>query len=406
MMKPGLKFMSIALILPLLMAVLGEAVSAQTTTNSSHRSAARQHDGASAETKSQVSGGGTLGALPKWVGIKNTSFELGDSIISESAAGNIGIGTATPSSKLTVQGLIETTLGGVKFPDGTLQTTAGLAALIHDTTLKGNGSSGSPIGVALPLVLSAPIGGGERLLTVKTNGGVAIRAENQLGTGLEAISNSSPGVRATSSSSTGITAISVSSDAVLAIAGSGKALFALGVAQFIGDVQVFGNVSKFGGSFKIDHPLDPENKYLYHSFVESPDMMNIYNGNVTTDGNGEAIVTLPEWFEALNRDYRYQLTVIGQPAQAYIATEIKNGRFVINTNAPNVKVSWQVTGVRQDTWATNNRIPVEQEKPALERGTYLYPKGHGQPDEKSVGWALNPEQMKQRNELMEKTKKQ
>lgn len=49
-----------------------------------------------------------------------------------------------------------------------------------------------------------------------------------------------------------------------------------------GNVAVQNTLSKGGGSFKIDHPLDPENKYLYHSFVESPDMMNVYNGNITT----------------------------------------------------------------------------------------------------------------------------
>lgn len=58
---------------------------------------------------------------------------------------------------------------------------------------------------------------------------------------------------------------------------------------FLGDVDVDGDLSKAGGSFKIDHPLDPANKYLYHSFVESPDMMNIYNGNVTTDAEGKAV---------------------------------------------------------------------------------------------------------------------
>src|SRR5262249_61136694 len=46
--------------------------------------------------------------------------------------------------------------------------------------------------------------------------------------------------------------------------------------MFFGDVSISGNLSKGGGSFKIDHPLDPENKYLYHSFVESPDMKNIH----------------------------------------------------------------------------------------------------------------------------------
>ena len=91
---------------------------------------------------------------------------------------------------------------------------------------------------------------------------------------------------------------------------------------FNGNVNVDGNLSKAGGSFKIDHPLDPANKYLYHSFVESPDMMNIYNGNVTSDGTARPSIDLPEWFEALNRDFRYQLTVIGQFAQAIVLREI------------------------------------------------------------------------------------
>ena len=77
--------------------------------------------------------------------------------------------------------------------------------------------------------------------------------------------------------------------------------------NFEGNVHVSGNLSKGSGSFRIDHPLDPENKYLYHSFVESPDMMNVYNGNVILDEQGEAVVEFPEWFEPLNRDFRYQL---------------------------------------------------------------------------------------------------
>ncbi|HZU27273.1 MAG TPA: hypothetical protein VFA04_17230, partial [Bryobacteraceae bacterium] len=125
-------------------------------------------------------------------------------------------------------------------------------------------------------------------------------------------------------------------------------------------------LSKGGGSFRIDHPLDPENKYLYHSFVESPDMMNVYNGNVITDRKGYATVTLPDYFEALNRDYRYQLTVIGVFAQAIVARKIEKNRFVIRTDKPDVEVSWQVTGIRHDAWANEHRIPVEEAKPAVE----------------------------------------
>jgi hypothetical protein len=140
-----------------------------------------------------------------------------------------------------------------------------------------------------------------------------------------------------------------------------------------GKLMVSGSVSKGSGSFVIDHPLDPLNKYLYHSFVESPDMMNIYNGNVRTDARGLAVVRLPDYFQALNRDFRYQLTVLGQFARAIVARKIEGNTFVIRTDRPRVEVSWQVTGVRQDTYANLHRIQVEEEKPLRERGTYLHP---------------------------------
>ena len=90
----------------------------------------------------------------------------------------------------------------------------------------------------------------------------------------------------------------------------------------------------------------PTNRYLSDSLVKSPDMMNICSGNVVTDANGRAEVVLPNYFEAWNRDFRYQLTVIGRFAQAVVEREIENNRFTIRTNKPGVKVSWQVTGVR------------------------------------------------------------
>ena len=113
-------------------------------------------------------------------------------------------------------------------------------------------------------------------------------------------------------------------------------------------------------------------------------MMNIYNGNITTDSNGIAMVELPEWFEALNREFRYQLTVVGQFAQAIVAEKVKGNRFTIQTSTPGVEVSWQVTGIRQDAWANKNRIPVEEQKSNQERGYYLHPEAFQQPEEKSI----------------------
>jgi hypothetical protein len=86
-----------------------------------------------------------------------------------------------------------------------------------------------------------------------------------------------------------------------------------------GALRVSGALSKGGGGFQIDHPLDPANKYLSHSFVESPEMVNLYNGTVVTDAQGQAMVALPGYFEAVNRDYCYQLTPIGEMTQAVVA---------------------------------------------------------------------------------------
>ena len=144
----------------------------------------------------------------------------------------------------------------------------------------------------------------------------------------------------------------------------GRAAVAGGTALYTeGDAHIQGTLTKTAGSFKIDHPLDPTGKYLYHSFVESPDMKNIYDGNITTDANGRAEVVLPDWFEALNKDFRYQLTVIGQFAQAIVAETVHDNQFQIATNIPNVRVSWQVTGIRKDAYAESNRIPTEELKP-------------------------------------------
>jgi hypothetical protein len=183
----------------------------------------------------------------------------------------------------------------------------------------------------------------------------------------------------------------VGGDGIYAQAGGGADSGSL-AGYFQGNVEVNGNLSKSGGSFKIDHPLDPANKYLYHSFVESPDMKNIYDGTVVTDGSGTAIISMPAWFNALNTDFRYQLTAIGQPAQAWVASELANGSFTIKTSKSGVKVSWQVTGIRQDAWANAHRIPVEVDKAQADQGHYLHPELFGHEGEPSIAEIHHPRQ--------------
>lgn len=146
---------------------------------------------------------------------------------------------------------------------------------------------------------------------------------------------------------------------------------------FSGDVNVTGTVFSPVKISRIDHPLDPENKYLQQSDVQSPEMINVYTGNATTDQNGDAVVSMPEYFMAVNSDFRYQLTVVGQFAQAIVSSEIENNSFTIKTDKPNVKVSWQVTGIRQDRYSQAHRVVVQEAKATHEVGKYLHPELYG-----------------------------
>jgi hypothetical protein len=306
-----------------------------------------------------VNGSGTAGTVPRWTG----STTLADSSIKADSNGQVAIG-ATPS--IFARLYVLSSLGiGVKGEH------TGIGTGILGLTVSGIGARGESSG-----------------------SGRGVYGVSVSGIGVSGSSTSSYGVSASSSSSDGLNATSSSSDpARAAVRATGNNGAFAGIFQ--GDVSVSGMLSKGGGSFKIDHPLDPENKYLSHSFVESPDMMNLYNGNITTDENGEAIVVLPEYFEALNKEFRYQLTVIDTFAQAIIAEKVKGNRFKIKTSAAGVEVSWQVTGIRQDGWAIKNRIRVEEEKSERERGFYLHPEAYNQPEERGVEWARNPAMMKE-----------
>lgn len=492
-----------------------------------------------------VVGSGTPGQLAKWAGVAGeNTFTIGNSIITETKFGLIGIGTTTPSSRLSVIGTIESLSGGFKFPDGTVQTTAGLTSIFRDATLLGNGTAGSPLGIALggvgtlqlangavtgqkiangsvvrsfnglfdniqflaganititpsantltiaalnalsavthdatltgsgtdgsPLQVAVPLtlegsqpssnsilsvrnigegdaifarggdssteSGGEGIIAVggfseNAKGGVAVggiggNANSGLG------GNGALVVGGESKTGEGGVGISVrggfSEDGaagvgvftvggigapggtgIVSLRGLGRLDASEGLAgDFQGDVLISGALNVTGTkNFKIDHPLDPGNKYLYHAAIESSEVLNIYSGNVTTDPNGDAVITLPAWFEKVNGDLRYQLTVVGQFAQAIVADEVKNNRFTIKTSAPNVKVSWQVTGVRSDPAMLTHPFKVEEDKAAAERGYYLTPEAFGQSEEKSVQWARYSEQMKQLKERREQIKR-
>ncbi len=154
-----------------------------------------------------------------------------------------------------------------------------------------------------------------------------------------------------------------------------------------GNIVVSQNFTVLGvKAFTMDHPLDPANKLLRHAAAESNEVINFYSGNITTDGSGKAIVQLPDYYQALNKDSRYQLTVIGSFAQAIISKEVSNNTFEIATSVPNVKVSWEVKGVRNDARMQQHPFVAVEEKSAAQKGKYWDPAAHNQPASKGVSY--------------------
>jgi trimeric autotransporter adhesin len=301
---------------------------------------------------------GTKGDYPKAI-MANLQNNTGGSVIKAEA----GAATAPPACNFTT---------------GNCQQLTGVSvnmAAISGVTLGLEANLNSPLSQGLNLNFQSPLSAG----TNTTQGGYMINASvNNNGTGPNtffqvdnnANINTSGGVFANGpsnfngqlSANNGLNAQNVS------VAGQITAQ-----SITVQNLQVTGSLSKPQGTFKIDHPLDPANKFLYHSFVESPDMMNIYNGVIVLDKHGKAVVDLPGYFEALNQDFRYQLTSIGAPGpNLFVASEIKGNKFIIAGGKPGAKVSWQVTGIRHDAYADAHRIVVEEDK-GKERGTYLHP---------------------------------
>ncbi len=270
------------------------------------------------------------------------------------AGGRVGVGTASPGARVTAED-VGPSRGGA----------------LDQAAIVGRMSNPAPVG-----------NGGET---------AGVRGVNDEGHGVQGQSVSSVGVEGTSQTSTGVFAESASGIGLWARTISGTL-----AGFFSGNVHVNGSLSKTGGGFAIDHPLDPENRYLNHSFVESSERKNLYDGVAVLDDEGRAEVALPEWFAALNRELRYQLTAIGAPAPSlHVAREAADGGFAIAGGAGGQKVSWQVSGIRNDVWARANPLEVEDAKTGDERGRYLHPEPHGQPEEQSVFWLWHPREQAQ-----------
>jgi hypothetical protein len=253
--------------------------------------------------------------------------------------------------------------------------------------LMGTGSNGNGVFGETTHDSHSGVYGASSSLSADT-GGVKGVNSSHVGNGVYGYSTGGNGVRGNSPGGVGVFAQSTSYYGMIVLGGLSKTLGRRIGGIIDGEVTVFGGLAVYGGdkNFTIDHPLDPQNKYLVHNTVESPERKNVYDGVKLLDEGGEAWVDLPEWFEALNGDFRYQLTAVGQAApNLHVAEEIyENNRFKIAGGEGGMRVCWQVTGTRKDRWAAANPFEVEQEKPQAERGRYLHPDLYGAPEEQSV----------------------
>jgi hypothetical protein len=257
----------------------------------------------------------------------------------------------------------------------------GLSGGVTELAIGVSGATSSPVGSGVSGVHASPSGEGAGVYGLSdSTEGIGVRGFASAATG------QTTGVLGSSSSisGTGVAglALAETGTAVSGIASStsGENIGVFGATNspeglagfFDGNVFVDGLIIAPLKPFRIDHPLDPENKYLSHNAIESSEIMNLYSGNVTLNEDGEAWVELPDWFEALNTDFRYQLTPIGAPGpNLYIAEAIQDNRFQIAGGDAGMVVSWQVTGVRHDAYAREHPLLVEQDKPAHARGASL-----------------------------------
>jgi trimeric autotransporter adhesin len=400
-----------------------------------------------------LTGSGTADFIPRWT----SSTALGNSVLFQSGGGNIGFNTQAPTQLLDVNGNSVFRGSFQLMPGGTATAGGGdsshsmqwNASVFNSGTATaetfGLGFRAVPVGndTAAPsanLDLFYGPGGG-----TLTNIGFAVNSLGQVGiNGSPSLTGSTEGPlftlmlkavapnAASGSESSGISALegmagngdqtfpttggygvtgyggaggegggdgagghfsggngTFEGDGITAITGSGLA------GSFLGNVTISGTLMTSMKMFKIDHPQDPANKYLVHASVESSEMMNIYTGNVVLDADGAATVELPSWFQAENADFRYSLAAVGAPApNLYVAEEVAGNQFKIAGGRSGQKISWAVTGVRQDAYAKANPLVVEEDKNARERGYYISPEAYGQPEEKGIEWARHPQMMK------------
>jgi hypothetical protein len=329
-----------------------------------------------------VSSTGTTNYIP----VFTSATTMGNSSIYQSGT-LYGLGTTTPAAGLQVVSATDSMITYMATSTAAAPTQHGTAEVDYAGVTDGViGLRGNSYNVASNhgTVGVEGIGTGEGLLGVGISAYTSGGSTNQRGVEGDAYGDDLPMGIAGFSNNDGATP-----NFSIGVYGSASGGVTNYAGYFAGDIYVSGTVYGTVKAFKIDDPLDPGNKYLVHSCVESNEMVTVYTGNITTDAGGEATVTLPGYFEALNTDARYQLTVIGQFAQAIVSQKIMSNSFRIKTSLPNVEVSWQVTGLRHDAAAVAHPMTNEVNKESFNKGKYLDAGAYGKTGDQQIGAEMN-----------------
>jgi hypothetical protein len=355
-----------------------------------------------------IAGSGTVNYIPLWT---PSGMALGNSLLFDNGT-NVGLGTPSPAYRFDVNHSGST---GIRVNSSAGFSTIDINAANGDASLRFANA-----GVNQWNIRNRPSdnylevfelgGGGSRMVIQDATGNVGIGETTNPAYRLDVLHGGSTGIRNRSSSGFSVMDIDAQTgDAAIRFAKAGVnqwnirnnpssddlQFFELGgggermrIENNTGKVWINNDFTVLGiKAFTMDHPLDPANKTLVHAAIESNEVLNAYSGNVTTDAGGKATVNLPDYFEAINKDFRYQLTVIGPFAQAVISREIKNNQFEISTSQPNTKVSWEVKGVRNDAHMRKHPFTAVEEKADALKGKYVDPSVHRQPESKRVSYS-------------------
>ena len=285
-------------------------------------------------------GAGTTDFIPKWTPNGNT---LGNSLLFDDGF-SVGLGTNTPGYKFDV---LHGGATGIRSQSSSSFSVVDIDGASGDAALRF-----AKAGVNQWNIRNRPAddyleifelgGGGSRFVIQDGTGNVGIGETTSPSYKLDVLHGGSTGIRSRSDNSFSVIDIDgQNGDAALRFQKAGVnqwntrnnpgtddyQIFELGgggerlrIENTTGKVVVSGDFTAVGVKlFTMDHPLDPANKILMHAAAESNEVINFYSGNITTDANGKATVQLPDYFEAINKDFRYQLTVLGTFAQAIIS---------------------------------------------------------------------------------------